>query len=601
MTPTTRSADDRLAALFPDPDAPENVQSRRRRQQRIAISVVVLAILVVTTLATNAFGSSGSSFRFATVAQHDVDGVLTTVATIEPVSQATVAFPVAGKVASVDVALGDSVAAGQPLAALDTQNLVDTFHTKQAALAQAQLVLSEALAGKSVSSGSGGASPGGGGNGGSGATLSAARSPATTRYVLTAAPDPQLAAAQQAVVAAQQAVDAALATAQAKLSSAQTVCAGAGAGGGSPTTTTTTTPGGGGGGSGPDLTACQTALGDVLTAQNAVSAAQHTLATASSALDDLLAQRAAASTPTTPSTTAPATGRSGTGTGATGGSGSGGSGAGTGASGSSGSSGFGGTGRSSATSAPSAADLAADQKAVDAATSDVAVAFQAIAQATITSPIAGTVVSLGLTVGSSVTAASSTANVVVQGGGGFEATASIGVTQLGTVKAGDPATLLPDGSHQSLDGKVTSVSVAPTDTTTTTNYRVVVGLDTPNAKLNNGSTGTVSIVTSSAKSALAVPTSAVTTIGGRHTVTVVDGDTTQVVFVQVGVVGTEWTEITSGLKAGQQVMLADLSQPLPGSATSSNGTTTNNGAGAGGLNFPGGGNFRIRNLPNPGG
>jgi macrolide-specific efflux system membrane fusion protein len=50
--------------------------------------------------------------------------------------------------------------------------------------------------------------------------------------------------------------------------------------------------------------------------------------------------------------------------------------------------------------------------------------------------------------------------------------------------------------------------------------------------------------------------------------------------VTVGAVGDTWTEIKSGLTAGQRVVLADLSAPLPSSATQS---TAQNGTG----NFPG--------------
>ena len=38
--------------------------------------------------------------------------------------------------------------------------------------------------------------------------------------------------------------------------------------------------------------------------------------------------------------------------------------------------------------------------------------------------------------------------------------------------------------------------------------------------------------------------------------------------------GDTWTQITSGLKAGQIVVLANLSEPLPGSATNSSTATT---------------------------
>ena len=189
-----------------------------------------------------------------------------------------------------------------------------------------------------------------------------------------------------------------------------------------------------------------------------------------------------------------------------------------------------------------------------------------------------------------MSSSSTTADVVVQGDGGFEVTTTVSVDQVADVAVGQQASVVADGSHESLEGKVTSISVAPVDSTSTTNYRVVIGLDSPDARLENGSTGTVSIVTESAKSALAVPTSAITTTGRRHTVDVIDGDTTRTVAVEVGVVGSTWTEIKSGVSRGEDVVLADLSKGLPGSATSSTSNTPQ--FGRGGFTFPGGRVFR---------
>jgi HlyD family secretion protein len=171
------------------------------------------------------------------------------------------------------------------------------------------------------------------------------------------------------------------------------------------------------------------------------------------------------------------------------------------------------------------------------------------------------------------------------------------VERVGDVSVGQHATVIPDGSHRSLSGTVTYVSAVPRSSgSTTTSYLVIVGLDKndADAHLKNGSTGTVSIVTESAKLALAVPTSAVTTTNSNHTVEIPDGNDTKTVSVKVGVVGAAWTEIKSGLEAGEQVVLADLSKPLPGSVTSSSNTGTGNGfPGAGGFRgggaFPGGG------------
>src|SRR6202007_2868184 len=44
---------------------------------------------------------------------------------------------------------------------------------------------------------------------------------------------------------------------------------------------------------------------------------------------------------------------------------------------------------------------------------------------------------------------------------------------------------------------------------------------------------------------------AVTSAGGRHTVSVVSGGTTSTVAIQVGVQGDTYDEVTSGLSAGQ--------------------------------------------------
>jgi trimeric autotransporter adhesin len=109
--------------------------------------------------------------------------------------------------------------------------------------------------------------------------------------------------------------------------------------------------------------------------------------------------------------------------------------------------------------------------------------------------------------------------------------------------------------------------------TATTTYTVIVSLPADAPSLTNGAIGTVGIVTGTA-SGIALPSSAVGTTGGRHAVTVLDGSTTRDVAVQIGVVGDQWTQVTSGLTAGQQVVLATLSEPLPRSATATNNANT---------------------------
>jgi multidrug efflux pump subunit AcrA (membrane-fusion protein) len=571
------------------------------------VAVIAVAVLVGGLV----MGASGSSPQYRTVAasQRDVQAVLQGVGTIEPVTQAAVAFPVAGTVASVNVNVGDTVAVGQALAALDVSALTATLHQQQAALDQASVTLQKALAGQSVPAPT--------------ATQTAARTGPVTATLLaavTSAVDPDVAAAEQAVVSAQKNVDAARDKAAASLASAKSVCAAVGQG-------TSTDPSG----VTSAVNACQTALQAVIDAQAAVSSAQADLAQASKTLDDLLTKIAntppptttpptteppATSPPTTsplnpppastsppsteppsagggtPPTTVPAPAASTPDTSTSAPSGPSGARAGGGGARSGGGSLGGGASGArasgSAAKAPSAADLAAYQSAVDAAQAAVTVAQQAIDQATIVSPIAGTVLAVNLASGQAAQAGSTTQTILVQGAGGMEAMTSVSLADVTKVKVGQAATVTPDGAAQPATGSVVSVAAMPnTANTSTTTYNVIVSLPPDASSLTNGAIGAVGIVTGTA-SGIAVPTSAVRTTGGRRTVTVLEGNTTRTVGVQVGVVGDQWTQITNGLSAGQLVVLATVSDPLPSSATAT--TTANNAANRarGAFVFPGG-------------
>jgi len=504
---------------------------------RVAVPLAAVALVAAGARASGVVGGGdGGGLRTVNAATRNVAATLDAVGTVEPVTQAAVAFPVAGTVATVDVTVGAKVARGQTLATLDPHDLQAAVDQAQAAYDQADLTLERALDGESTQRAA--------------ATGAAASADALALVPAADVSDPALDKARRAVLDAQKDVDATLADAQAALDSASQICQSVGAGG--------------------DVSACRTALDTVLDAQTAVQASQQALATAASALDDLLAQRAASPGPTTttttprsptaPSTTArtppstpPSTPSSSTPSSApssTPGSGRG-----------------GGAGTSTgAGTGPSSADLIADQAAVDAAAAGLAAARQAVAQATIVSPVSGTVAAVGLAEGDTVTAASSTATVVVVGAGGFEVTAVVAVDDLPHVEVGQDAGVVPDGRSTAVDGKVVAIG-APTTTNGVTTYPVVIGID-DHLRLGNGTTASVAIVTDRARSAVAVPTSAVHVDGGRTTVTVPDGDGTRSVTVRTGAIGPTWTEITSGLEPGQAVVLADLDQALPDSATS---------------------------------
>ena len=63
-------------------------------------------------------------------------------------------------------------------------------------------------------------------------------------------------------------------------------------------------------------------------------------------------------------------------------------------------------------------------------------AQQAVAQAAIVSPIAGTVIAVNLAPGDEVDAASATANIIISGRGGYEATVNVSVDDLADLEVG---------------------------------------------------------------------------------------------------------------------------------------------------------------------
>jgi hypothetical protein len=246
----------------------------------------------------------------------------------------------------------------------------------------------------------------------------------------------------------------------------------------------------------------------------------------------------------------------------------------------------GGTSPSSQPSSPnggnqsaSAAQLAADQKAIDAAEADLKVAQQNLAAATLKSPASGKVAEVGLVAGQSSSGKSIT--IVGTGIPGVQATVPLG--QVDQVKVGQSVTVAVDGVATKLHGTVTSIGTLNASSSgANPTYQVTVQLDAASRQLYDGSGADIVISTGSARNVLTVPNSAIhSTRGGGHTVTVLDGGKTSTVRVILGASGRNVTEVKSGLKAGQKVVLADPSEPLPSSATSNSG----NGK------FPGGGGF----------
>jgi macrolide-specific efflux system membrane fusion protein len=139
-------------------------------------------------------------------------------------------------------------------------------------------------------------------------------------------------------------------------------------------------------------------------------------------------------------------------------------------------------------------------------------------------------------------------------------------------------------------GKVASIDPTATTTNNVVSYGVVVDLTTLPKGIRIGESTNVVVTTASKQNVLAVPSTAVTGVGSTGVVTVYNNGVTSRQRVGIGLVGDTLTEITSGLQAGQLVVLPSVT---------SNGTTTNPlgggfggfGGGFGGAGGLGGGGF----------
>ncbi len=465
-------------------------------------------------------------YRLAAVTTGDVAQTVTTDGTVDFVDRADVSFGTGGTLATLTVRQGQQVAAGQRLGTLDTAALRAAVDSAESDLAGAKATLesdqerqAESVDSEDDQAADGQADqpvdrPSGDSSGDSG-------QPAL------------LAKRQQAVRAAQTAASRAIAAAKAALAAQGEACA----------RKPPAADGGAADAAGPEQpdTACADALAAAMAAQQAVSGAQDTL---QKKIGELAATLSAAAADTSTSDSADPSRSAGT------------SGQNTPDTGSDTPQDKGG----GADTTPTAATIAADQAAVDAAEADRLSARRDLARATLTSPIAGTVASVGAAAGDAVSAGSTV--VVIIGPGAAVVETTVPVERIDEIEVGQVATVTPSGAATGVAGKVSRIGRLADDSADSVAYPVTITVDDPPAGMPAGSTAGVAVVVDTARDVLTVPTSAVHR-GTPSTVTVLSGGEPTEKEVTVGAVGPLWTEVTGGVERGEQVVLADLDEPLP--------------------------------------
>lgn len=504
------------------------------------IRVVTLGTaLVVLAGAGTAWGltrGSAASYRSAVAANTTVMQTLSVTGTVSPVSHADESFQVAGTVADIAVKQGQHVRAGQLLGRLDRTELRSALRSARSTLAAARNRMT------GDESGQGSSSP-------SSPTIQAAQ----PTVVLTPPPSTSgsLGGEQAAVRSAQQATDEDLAHAAAALKAADDACASSAT---TPTSSSTTPDPGAtsspdptttSGGSTADV--CTTAGAALLAAQEQVDRDEQQVETAEAALTKTLSALSQQASKSSRSSTGSQHPRSHSQTlGAT---------------------------------AASAADIALDQASIDQALSAVDSDRASLDQATLRAAISGRVAAVTVSRGDQVSASSSSPAFVLVGSRQEQTTVDLSAAEIRDVKVGMAADVVADGSSRHLSGHVVSVDAAGiTASDGTVTFPVTISLPS-GTNVVSGAAASVTLVIASVDDVLAVPTSAVHYSGATTYVELLRDGKESHRTVKIGAVGAAYTEVTSGLAAGDRVVLADLNAAVPSSSSSLTGLTGGGGRG----------------------
>lgn len=206
---------------------------------------------------------------------------------------------------------------------------------------------------------------------------------------------------------------------------------------------------------------------------------------------------------------------------------------------------------------------------------------------TLVAPIDGTVTNVAISPGAD--APSGAAITILSAD--RQVVTSVVESDVASIKTGQSATVDVAAIDASLVGTVTGID--PVGSGSGQNgvvaFAVEVSLDAPPAGLRPGMSADITIVAASAQDVLSIPSRALSGSGRNYTVRVVAADgTVSTKPVQVGLVTSSLTEITSGLQAGDVV--------VTGTSSDQNGTTNFGGNGGPGF-IPGGGGTVIRGQP----
>jgi HlyD family secretion protein/macrolide-specific efflux system membrane fusion protein len=182
-------------------------------------------------------------------------------------------------------------------------------------------------------------------------------------------------------------------------------------------------------------------------------------------------------------------------------------------------------------------------------------AQRTVDETVLVAPTSGRIASVTVTKGSAAQAGTTVATLLPKGQ--YEVAADFAEADALKVRVGQKATVTFDAlADTTATGVVTSIDTLPTAGQNVTTYGVTVTLDSTPTGLKQGMSASVVVTANEADNVLWVPTAAITTAGGRSTVTVRKDGKDTTVEVTTGLAGDSGTEITSGVAEGDQLVVA---------------------------------------------
>ena len=251
--------------------------------------------------------------------------------------------------------------------------------------------------------------------------------------------------------------------------------------------------------------------------------------------------------------------------------------------------------------------VAQAKAAVNQAALNVSDAQKALDATTLRAPAAGTISAVNFTVGQTVggggNSASSSSSSSSSASGSSTNTSRAFATLLdlehmvvkvgfpeadaGKVATDQPVTLTIDSlPGQRLSGTLSSIDTVSTVVSNVVTYNAVVSFDSVPDGVKPGMTANVAVIAAGRDNVVSVPSAAISTAGGVSTVKVRTNGADETRTVVTGLKGDGTTEITSGLEAGEQVVMS-VGVVSSNASTGNTGTQSRTGTLGGGV-FPGG-------------